>query len=494
MTQNENKANDVVAFVVTSAIFGALLGAIIAAVVMATVGAAIGILKGFDVFNLIELGNHILEGAGAGAVQGAKLGAIGGAFIGAVKGLLDAKNAAEAERRENARQKRKIEAKRKAEKERKAAERKAAKERKAKAKREAKIESENIIKIHDAVSEAIRFACDAAIVNARISDLEYASPAERAAAKSLEDAQFQGNGNTRKRRSPAAIEAARIAGIETAAEKSIDRTCKAILLCKKVSAEKQLKALCDARKSTIEKVICDTITKSKRKTIANIAESIENTRSQTIEDARKLAAVSEGARIVTHVEKNVVEHATDEARLVATKTIVEKSSDYRKDFRHISAIEATLSIGVLDTIEAAIEESSETWSQDSLMPMIERKLSIIIRKASNIAAAGPSRKILNVPIHNYKQLPKLESPAGYVYVIKDVSRTNSYKIGRTNHPETRMNNFGVMLPFETKVIAILKTGDAETLEQRLHHKFAGQHNRGEWYDLSENQILEIQNM
>ncbi len=107
-------------------------------------------------------------------------------------------------------------------------------------------------------------------------------------------------------------------------------------------------------------------------------------------------------------------------------------------------------------------------------------------------AIPPSR--LNVSTHNYKTLPKLRAPAGYVYVIRDVSHTGQYKIGRTNHPATRLNQFGVTLPFETKVIAILETNDAPALERELHQYYAARRTRGEWFDLTDRQIQEIRSV
>ncbi len=107
-------------------------------------------------------------------------------------------------------------------------------------------------------------------------------------------------------------------------------------------------------------------------------------------------------------------------------------------------------------------------------------------------AIPPSQ--LNVSTHNYKTLPKLEAPAGYVYVIQDVSHTRQYKIGRTNHPATRLNQFGVQLPFETEVVAILRTTDASALEQELHQHYAAQRTRGEWFELTDADIQEIRSI
>jgi len=105
-----------------------------------------------------------------------------------------------------------------------------------------------------------------------------------------------------------------------------------------------------------------------------------------------------------------------------------------------------------------------------------------------------NEKLSNVPARNYKDLPKLEAPAGYVYVIQDVDFSNRYKIGRTNHPRTRLNKFGVELPFKTEVVHILRTENAVATESDLHKRFAKSHARGEWFDLDDAQLQEIRRL
>ena len=103
---------------------------------------------------------------------------------------------------------------------------------------------------------------------------------------------------------------------------------------------------------------------------------------------------------------------------------------------------------------------------------------------------GPITKQL-ISGKNYKNLPKLEDPAGYVYLLKDVSHTGQYKIGRTNHPATRLGNFGVKLPIETTPILILKTNNAKTLENKLHKQYSSYRRLGEWFELTDDQVSKI---
>ncbi len=103
-------------------------------------------------------------------------------------------------------------------------------------------------------------------------------------------------------------------------------------------------------------------------------------------------------------------------------------------------------------------------------------------------------EVLSVPIANYERLPRLEPPAGYVYVIQDVDFSRRYKIGRTNHPYRRLNKFEVTLPFETKVVHIFRTNDATRLEYYLHQRFANHRARGEWFDLDDAQLRTLRGM
>lgn len=95
---------------------------------------------------------------------------------------------------------------------------------------------------------------------------------------------------------------------------------------------------------------------------------------------------------------------------------------------------------------------------------------------------------------NYERLPRLEPPAGYVYIIQDVDFSNRYKIGRTNHPYRRLNKFEVTLPFETKVVHIFRTNDDKGFEYYLHQRFAKHRARGEWFDLDDAQLLTLRGL
>jgi hypothetical protein len=78
---------------------------------------------------------------------------------------------------------------------------------------------------------------------------------------------------------------------------------------------------------------------------------------------------------------------------------------------------------------------------------------------------------------------------GYVYIMKDISHTGQYKIGRSIHPGERLNMFAVKLPIETKVIHVIACEDYIKAESMLHDVFAEYRGRGEWFTLNDSQVL-----
>jgi hypothetical protein len=85
------------------------------------------------------------------------------------------------------------------------------------------------------------------------------------------------------------------------------------------------------------------------------------------------------------------------------------------------------------------------------------------------------------------ELPRAE----YVYLLQDVELTGLYKIGRTNRPKGRVDDFGVKLPFKVEVLRMIPTYNAAKLEAELHEKYEHRRANGEWFDLQENEVLEI---
>ena len=88
-------------------------------------------------------------------------------------------------------------------------------------------------------------------------------------------------------------------------------------------------------------------------------------------------------------------------------------------------------------------------------------------------------------------LPVIPTPAGYVYVVHDIEFSKRYKIGRTQNPKERLRSIRNNLPGESEIVAIIETERVKNLEEELKQRYAEMQRKGEWFDLSDAQVLEI---
>ena len=80
-----------------------------------------------------------------------------------------------------------------------------------------------------------------------------------------------------------------------------------------------------------------------------------------------------------------------------------------------------------------------------------------------------------------------EKTGGIVYFIKNLT-TNNIKIGRTHDDiEKRLSNLQIGNDCELAVVKTIEC-DSRVVEAKLHEKFAEFHIRGEWYNITEEQI------
>ena len=114
--------------------------------------------------------------------------------------------------------------------------------------------------------------------------------------------------------------------------------------------------------------------------------------------------------------------------------------------------------------------------------------------AQNAHPRAPQGQVKRIPIRDYRKLPRLKSPAGYVCLIRDMDYDNRYKIERMNHPATDFGRLKAELPFKTQIAYIAETNDADASERYLHQRYAKHSARGEWFDLDEAQLWEIRSL
>lgn len=82
---------------------------------------------------------------------------------------------------------------------------------------------------------------------------------------------------------------------------------------------------------------------------------------------------------------------------------------------------------------------------------------------------------------------RLKRP-GYVYLVK---AGQYFKIGRSKQPNVRFEQIGLQLPFPFEVLHVIPVTDMYEAEKQLHSKYAHRHLNGEWFELSENEVVEI---
>lgn len=130
--------------------------------------------------------------------------------------------------------------------------------------------------------------------------------------------------------------------------------------------------------------------------------------------------------------------------------------------------------------------------------MLKTILNIFSPKTSNNKKETISHNVQTQKIYlfesNQKDLeniinsPTLTGKApGYVYFVQEYMN-GSFKIGKTKNIEKRMNLFGVKLPFENKLIYLIKTSNHHQTEAVFHKHFSSKRLEGEWFSLTKEDV------
>jgi hypothetical protein len=105
-----------------------------------------------------------------------------------------------------------------------------------------------------------------------------------------------------------------------------------------------------------------------------------------------------------------------------------------------------------------------------------------IQKAIDSMIGPLKRRPPRAPVVRY-HAP--EQPGGYVYFLKC---GQFYKIGRSKSLKQRF--MGFPFPEKPRLIKVVRCLDYGILEKALHALFAHKRTHGEWFDLSEDEVLQ----
>lgn len=154
---------------------------------------------------------------------------------------------------------------------------------------------------------------------------------------------------------------------------------------------------------------------------------------------------------------------------------------------HISKnIEIFKELGEIKTYKLDSGDKGGRPEQGYILNDLHIKFLITLLKNDNFSKLIKKDIILNkFDIDNFKKEPKM----GHVYVIKN---NNGHKIGSSINPEQRIRTIETQQGCKVEIILISnKRYDYKVKETELHNKYKGKHIMGEYFDLTDEDIMEI---
>lgn len=87
-----------------------------------------------------------------------------------------------------------------------------------------------------------------------------------------------------------------------------------------------------------------------------------------------------------------------------------------------------------------------------------------------------------------QETPPRKPKNGFVYIAKAERYT---KIGMSKTPIKRISMFDVQSPFDVNLVLLIPSDNMDLTEAELHERFSHRRVRGEWFDLSTDEIASI---
>lgn len=88
---------------------------------------------------------------------------------------------------------------------------------------------------------------------------------------------------------------------------------------------------------------------------------------------------------------------------------------------------------------------------------------------------------------DYMDVEDVQAVKDCVYIIRDVDVSGFYKIGVASDLKRRLAQLTIC-PFRIKIVHVIPTENAYSLEYQLHAQFADKRVRGEWFNLTTEDI------
>ena len=120
-----------------------------------------------------------------------------------------------------------------------------------------------------------------------------------------------------------------------------------------------------------------------------------------------------------------------------------------------------------------------------LSPSLRVKAATLICDIDNIIEDS-----ISLAMRDIKQETERQKENEVVYFVK---AGDFIKIGYTCDVQARMSQIQTSNPNEVDLLFTVKTDDARKLEQDLHNKYRKQNVRGEWFQLTQEQLLSYRN-
>jgi hypothetical protein len=164
---------------------------------------------------------------------------------------------------------------------------------------------------------------------------------------------------------------------------------------------------------------------------------------------------------------------------------------------------------VIEKILGGEEKNNNPYNQSHLMLFykhfveFEQKFEALTIMGGKLLFEGKSKSVLDCFIEKighciYELKDTLdvemreEVLQGYVYLIKADIPKYAYKIGVSTQPEKRAESFyTVKMPFETKLIHSIPCDDMLSFEEALHRRYDNKRGTGEWFNLSDAEVVDI---